>query len=68
MPTNNAVIWVHQPNQFEQALQQVFAGAETTVEAAKKWFNIVNLHPANQASTRVIDALEKITENHEVKC
>lgn len=68
MPTKDAVIWVYQPDEFENALQQIFTGAATTIAAANKWFNIVNLHPVDQASSRVIAALEKIIESHETNC
>lgn len=60
MPSKDAVFWVHQPSDFEVVLHQALTHPGPVVAEARKWFGIVNLQPANMASSRVLDALENI--------
>lgn len=64
MPTGKEVIWLNSKEEIKPKLEKVLLDSNKTVAAAKNWFEKINLSPAEGASKRIWEAIEKI----HIKC
>jgi len=62
MPTGNEVIWLSSKEEIGLNLETAIENSHKTVEEAKYWFEKINISPAENASERIWEAIDKITE------
>ncbi|TDP59224.1 UDP-glycosyltransferase [Flavobacterium dankookense] len=62
MPTSNSVIWFNNVDEIEQKIQSILERKVTTLKEATTWFEIINQKPANQASERIWEFINTLTE------
>jgi hypothetical protein len=65
MPTTKSVYWVNNPSDWYGIIKEIFNNYSQNSEKtnhAKKWFEIINLHPPQKASERIVKAIEEIIE------
>jgi len=63
MPDKNSVYWLTNPDTFSEVFEGILKTTDIEVlENAKKWFEKINLHPANKASERIWNAIEKVVQ------
>jgi hypothetical protein len=62
MPSKDAVFWINNPHQISETIEKMLSNddSEKVVRNAQKWFEKINLHPAELASERIWNAIEKI--------
>jgi hypothetical protein len=60
MPTGKEVIWLRSKKEIGPKLKAVLENSHKTVEEAKDWFEKINLSPAEKASERLWEAIDKI--------
>lgn len=62
MPSEKAVLWINGKQEIAKVIQEAVAtGAPGAVEQAQQWFEIINQKPAQLASKRIWQELDKIT-------
>ena len=61
MTSSEAVVWLDHPEQIADKIKMILAGVPQTVREAEAWFKIINLHPADKASERIWNQIDKIT-------
>ena len=59
MPSKNAVVWFNSSDDIEPKIEQLLNNSNDVTEA-QKWFETINLHPAENASERIWEAIETI--------
>ncbi|TXE05848.1 UDP-glycosyltransferase [Gelidibacter salicanalis] len=59
-PTDAVVIWLNHPNDIATSIAALLEHPHPTVSAANLWYEKINEHPANFASTRIWDSIETI--------
>ena len=62
MPSSDAVIWFEMPDTIAIQLEHMLEGVPHTISAAKDWFELINIHPPQDASKRMWDDIEKIIQ------
>ncbi|MFN4762879.1 UDP-glycosyltransferase [Gillisia sp. Q332] len=62
MPTGKEVFWLESKEEIGTKLENALENSEKTVAAANDWFEKINLSPAEKASERIWEAIDKITE------
>jgi len=63
MPDKNSVYWLTEPDAFSEIFENILVSNNKDVlENAQKWFEKINLHPANKASERIWNAIEKVIQ------
>jgi len=60
MPTGKEVFWINSKVEIGAKLEAALENAEKTVAAANDWFEKINLSPAEKASERIWEAIDKI--------
>jgi hypothetical protein len=60
MPSKEAVVWLNDPKKIADDITEALSGKTNVIEQAQRWFEIINLHPIDNASVRIHDAFEKI--------
>ncbi len=64
MPNPKAVFWINSPAEISDLLLKMLGDAKNeAIENAQLWFEKINLHPAKNASQRIVDSIETIMEN-----
>lgn len=63
MPNSNSVIWLNGPEEIESVIEKVSVNGTTTVKDAQQWFAIINKQPAQKASERIWEGINKIVSN-----
>jgi hypothetical protein len=63
MPSKKAVVWLSDPEDIGNNLLAMLAEEKETLAESKKWFEKINLHPPQDASERIWDAIEKLEIN-----
>ncbi|GHC59914.1 UDP-glycosyltransferase [Ulvibacter litoralis] len=53
MPAREAVVWFSDPETIAEDLLAMLKAPAKTVIEAKKWFEVINLHPPQEASKRI---------------
>lgn len=61
MPSKEAVIWLNSANEIAEKIADTLSGKIDPVPAANEWFKVIDLHPTDKASARIVDAFSKIT-------
>lgn len=69
MPSSDSVMWINSPQQISEIILEGLSQPKSTLQAAQKWFEIINQAPAFEASKRIISGLSHIMEqeNHPTK-
>jgi hypothetical protein len=63
MPDKNSVYWLTKPDTFPEIFENILeTNNKDVLENAQKWFEKINLHPANKASERIWNAIEKVIQ------
>lgn len=63
MPDKNSVYWLTEPEAFSEIFENILeSNNKDVLENAQKWFEKINLHPANKASERIWNAIEKVIQ------
>jgi len=62
MPTGKEVIWLRSKKEIGPKLKVALENSHKTVEEAKDWFEKINISPAEKASERIWEAIDKIAE------
>ena len=63
MPSKDSVFWINSPEGIQLKIEKMMSDKRNEViKNAQKWFEKINLHPAEKASERIWDAIEKIIE------
>lgn len=60
MPQPESVLWINSPNDLDQIILQGMSNSSATVQAAQKWFEIINQDQPNKASLRILEAIKII--------
>jgi len=60
MPEKTAVVWVNDPSEFEAKIENLLQHDDQHVDAAADWFKVINQHPVNLASERIIASIKTI--------
>lgn len=60
MPTGKEVFWIKSKEEIGSKLEVALKEAPPEVERANTWFNKINQTPADKASERIWDSIEKI--------
>ena len=60
MPSQESVIWFSNPNNLTEDIQKMIQGVPETITYAKQWFKTINMHPPQEASSRIWNNIQKI--------
>lgn len=61
MPSEKSVLWINNKDEIREIIQKVLEGnSRENVEAADKWFNIINRGPAKDVSKNIWKELSQI--------
>lgn len=58
MPQKECVVWLEHPETIEYRLNELLETPEVTADAARMWFNTINLNAGNKASTRILEHIQ----------
>jgi hypothetical protein len=62
MPNATAVVWLNNKDEIASKIEIALKDSKTTVNHAKNWFEVINLHPPQDASKRIWDEIKNIVE------
>lgn len=62
MPSKQAVHWVNKPADLEIIILNMMQNNTPQHIQAQKWFEIINQHPANNASERMVESIKQMIE------
>lgn len=60
MPNKAAIVWLNNANDIASKIEKTLMDPNVTVNHAKDWFKVINLHPPQEASQRIWDSIKKI--------
>lgn len=60
MPSKEAVVWLSKPDTIADQLEAVMENPSKTVSKAKSWFEIINVHPPENACNRFWIEIDKL--------
>jgi hypothetical protein len=60
MPNVETVFWINSPDAISAIIEKGLATAPSVVKEAKKWFEVINQHPAQDASKRIWKGIKTI--------
>lgn len=60
MSNKDAVIWLNSKEEIAGKILEVLNNPEKYVANAQKWFKIINQHPPQMASQRIVEAIDGI--------
>lgn len=60
MPNKDTVLWINNPKDIEAIIEKGLANPKDIIENAQKWFEVINQHPAQEASKRIWEAIKTI--------
>ena len=60
MPNKDAVIWLNSKEELKNKILEGLNNPDKYVHNAKKWFEIINQHPPQKATERIVGALKTI--------
>ena len=60
MPENNAVFWIDSPGEIADTISKCLKSNYSILTDAKKWFQIINQYPPQNASKRIWDGIKVI--------
>ncbi|RRO22860.1 UDP-glycosyltransferase [Flavobacteriaceae bacterium 14752] len=63
MPNKDAVIWLNSKEEIANKILEGLNHPEKYVANAQKWFKVINKHPPQMASQRIVEAIEGIITN-----
>lgn len=66
MPKKESVVWLEHPNTIAQRLDELLQAPEATIDAAKMWFNTINLNASKKASTRILEHIQVFTKQKSI--
>ncbi|MGM0635485.1 MAG: UDP-glycosyltransferase [Bacteroidota bacterium] len=63
MPNKDAVIWLNSKEEIADKILEGLNNQQKYVANAQKWFEVINQQPADQASERIVKAINQIISN-----
>jgi len=63
MPTGKEVFWINSKKEIGPKLETALDNAEKTVAAVNDWFKKINLSPAEKASERIWEVIDRTLKN-----
>lgn len=60
MPSSEAVLWLNSKNEIKEKTILALNSPEPHIDLAKSWLRKINLHPPQEASTRIWKAIDAI--------
>jgi hypothetical protein len=60
MPNETAVFWIDKPESIAEIIENVIKGDQSSIKSAKQWFEIINQHPPEEASSRIWKSIKTI--------
>jgi hypothetical protein len=60
MPNKDAVIWLNSKDELKDKILEGLNNPKPYVKNAKEWFSIINQSPPQEASKRIVEAIEEI--------
>jgi hypothetical protein len=60
MPNKDAVIWLNSKEELKDKILEGLNNPKPYVKNAKEWFSIINQSPPQEASKRIVEAIEEI--------
>ena len=68
MPNQKAVFWINNAEEISDLILKMLGDSKNeAVENAQLWFEKINIHPAKDASKRIVDSIEHIMDLPESK-
>jgi hypothetical protein len=64
MPDKEVVVWLNSAEEIAPKLESVINGKIDTVSHAQKWFETINQHPPELASSRILEAMGTIIDRN----
>ncbi len=58
MTSKESVIWLNNPSEIASKIETALNHKTNTVNHAKDWFKIINLHPLENASNNIVEAIK----------
>ncbi len=63
MPSKEVVVWLNNSTEIASKIESLLKNNEVVVKQSKKWFQIINQHPPDNASRRIWEGVTKIIQN-----
>ena len=60
MPNKTAVLWINNPESIAGIIESAVVGDRPFIKSAQQWFELINEHPASEASRRIWTSIKKI--------
>jgi hypothetical protein len=60
MPNTETVFWINSPDEIATIIKKGISDNQIVIESAKKWFEIINQHPPQEASQRIWEGIKTI--------
>jgi hypothetical protein len=60
MPNKQAVVWLNNKDEIASKIETDLRDSKATVTHAKDWFEIINQHPPQEASSRIWEGIKSI--------
>jgi hypothetical protein len=60
MPSEDCVLWLNNSSEIASKIEIALRNKTKTIKKAEDWFKIINLHPIENASNNIIEAINKI--------
>ena len=67
MTNKNSVFWINEPKDWKMILEVLSKNTSplnNIVQSAQKWFEVINQQPADQASERIVKAIDQIISKY----
>jgi hypothetical protein len=65
MPSKDAVIWLNSKEELRGKILEGLNNPDKYIYNAKKWFKIINQHPPQKATERIVEEIKAILLKHE---
>jgi len=63
MPSRESVLWIDSPQSIVEVIRKGLNDSGQTVREAKRWFERINQHPPQDASSRIWQTINQIIDN-----
>jgi hypothetical protein len=67
MPSPSSVLWFDNPESIAATIAAGLKNDQSIIQQTQSWFEKINLHPASDSSSRILDAFKKIISERSEK-
>ncbi|NHM06408.1 UDP-glycosyltransferase [Flavobacterium sp. CYK-4] len=60
MPSKDSVFWIDSPQAIAETISKGLTDSQTVLKNAQLWFEKINQHPPQEASTRILKSIQQI--------